>query len=319
MDAFGTPGDVVPEDGGRLMTLEANGRGIDASRLVDWLRQDFVVLARNIAPERVDGILQDVAARLGLLDSLELQAAYADFLGHRQRVGQYRMTVNRRGDYQFIPPHSEGDSFTNMQLASFYCFENSTDGGETILMNVADSSEAWKVLKEKVTRISPGSRSLTPGELRRATKLYHLHSPAGVSPDDRILGPRKTDIIGLQLVEVLASARRTRSTILGKDIYAYWQSAAIIDFDSLRAYVSLLERCRLLRQPANGLEALQMDNAAKQRVWSSGVTYDRLFKCKITHKLTRGDLILQNNLTWTHAVSNWTPGSGVRNIVAAFA
>jgi hypothetical protein len=35
--------------------------------------------------------------------------------------------------------------------------------------------------------------------------------------------------------------------------------------------------------------------------------------------LTRGDLIILNNLTWAHSVANWRPESGVRNVSAAFA
>jgi hypothetical protein len=310
---------VVPEDPTRLITLESDGAAIDVNRLLDWLRQDFVILVRKVAPERVGGILRSVAAGLGLVESLELQAACAEFLGHRQRVGEYWMTVNKRDNYQFIPPHSEGDSFTNMQLAAFYCIENSTDGGETILMNVDDSGEGWQALREKVTRIAPGSKSLTPGELKRATGMYHLHSTSALLPDERILGPRQSTIAGLRLVDVLARMRKTRSAILGKDVYAYWQTASIIDLDSLHPFVELLEDCELLRKPPNGLEVREMDNAAGQRIWSSGMTYDGIFRCRITHKLQPGDVVLQNNLTWTHAVSNWTPGRGFRNVVAAFA
>jgi hypothetical protein len=319
MDIFTGRDHVVPEDRARLITLESNDRAVQADWVLDGLRRDFVILVRKVPPARVDGILRNVAAGLGLLEHLELQAAYAEFFGHRQRVGQYRMTVNKRADYQFIPPHSEGDSFTNMQLAAFYCIENSTDGGETILMNVDDSSEIWLELREKLVRIAPGSRSLTPGELKRAARLYHLDSTASGHPDDLILGTRQTDISGFALLDVLAHMRKTNSAILGKDVYAYWQSAAIIDFDSLPPFVSLLEHCELLRRPAEGIELRHIDNAARQRIWSSGMTYDRLFTCRVTHKLIPGDLVLQNNLTWTHAVSNWTPGRGVRNVAAAFA
>jgi hypothetical protein len=310
---------VIPEDLGRLKILESEGDEIDTGLMAELLTHDFVVLARNVAPERADGILHEVAAKLGLLDNLRLQAEYAEFLGHRQRVGKYRMTVNKRGEYQFIPPHSEGDSFTNMQLASFYCFENSTDGGETILMNVDDASEAWKHLRERITRLAPGSKPLRPAVLKQATALHHLHSPPDVLPDDEILGERKSSIPGLMLVDVLAKPRRTRSTILGKEVRAYWQSIAIPDHDALHAYVSLLNLGKLLRHPQGNLELRQMDNVAEHRIWSSNADYQHLFKCKITHKLTSGDLILQNNLTWTHAVSNWSPGSGVRNVSAAFA
>lgn len=310
---------IIPETPERLVVLDScNGR-VEASFVVEVLRRDCVILIRGITPERADNTLHDIAEALNLLDSLQVQAAYAEFLGHRQRIGQYRMTVNRRGDYQFISPHSEGDSFTNMQLASFYCFENATDGGETLLMNVDGSSQVWKSLRERTTRIAPDSRLLTPAELKRASVIYHLHSPPGLADGDLILGPRECTIPGLKLVDVLAKARTTRSTILERDLYAYWHTAEIVDRDSLRAYVSLLRSCNLLREPKGGLELRRMDNVAEHRIWSSGIDYTRLFRCKITYKLRPRDLLLLNNVTWTHAVSNWSPGSGVRSVSAAFA
>jgi hypothetical protein len=308
---------LVPDDRSRLVMLESSQ--FDAATVVDCLRQDLVVLLRDVAPERADAILHEIAKELCLLDGLRLQAGYASLLGHRQRVGEYRMTVNKRSDYQFIPPHSEGDSFIGMQLVSFYCFENSTDGGETILMNVDDSSAAWPVLREKHTRIAPGSRPLTPSELKQARALYRLRSAVEVQPDDQVIRERPTQTPGLSLVDVLAPARRTRSLILDRDLYAYWVSIAIMDHDALPFFVSLLKQHDLLRQPAAGLDVRQMDNVADQRVWASGVDYNELFKCKIRHKLTRGDLVLHNNLTWTHSASNWTPGTGVREVAAAFA
>lgn len=308
----------VPEDRGRLIANEYGGKESNSDALIDLLRQDFVVLLRNVPPEQADPILHAVTERLGLLNSLKLQAAYATLLGHRQRIGAYRMTVNNRSDYQFIPPHSEGDSFINMQLASFYCLENSTDGGETILLNVDDSSDAWPTLRERATKIARGSRALAGGEMKQATTLYHLHVPAEVLNDDQVLRERASDIPGLRLVDVLTSARRTHSMILKRDVYAYWVSIAIMDRDSLPFYVALLRRDRLLKEPGT-VPLEQMDNVAEQRIWSSGVDYSTLFRRKITYKLAPGDLVIQNNLTWAHAVSNWTPGSGVRNVSAAFA
>ena len=305
----------IPDDRSRLLVLEAS----EADAAAGGLRQDFVVLLRNVLPGRADALLHVVAEKLGLLEGLRLQAGFAGLMGHRQRVGEYRMTVNRRLDYQFIPPHSEGSSFVNMQLASFYCFENSTDGGETLLMNVDDASEAWSTLREEVTRIAPGSRSLAPLELKQARALYRLHSATEVQPDDRAIRERSTSTPGLTLVDVLAPARRTRSRILERDLYAYWVSIAIRDQDALPFFVSLLKQADLLRQPVGGLEIQDMDNVAEQRVWSSGVDYNTLFRCKIRYKLAAGDLILHNNLTWAHSASNWTPGSGVRDLSAAFA
>jgi len=57
------------------------------------------------------------------------------------------MSVNERNDYQFIPPHSEGNHLMNMQLAAFFCYENSTDGGVTVLLNINETFNEWHKLR----------------------------------------------------------------------------------------------------------------------------------------------------------------------------
>jgi hypothetical protein len=319
MDASTQPGPArVREDHARLVVLESLF-GRNARPVIEALRTDSVVLIRNVTPDEADGTLHQVAQHLGLLPQLEQQAAYAAFLRHRQRVGKYGMTVNPRDTYQFITPHSEGSSQSNMQLASFYCFENTTDGGETILMNIDADSPLWGSLREFVTRIQHGSRPLTPGEMKRLTALYRLHSPPGVRDDDRIVRERKSEIPGLLLADVLAVPRAIPSRILERDLYVYWDSVASTDTATVQAYVRVLRESGLLREPADGADLNRLDNAAPRRIWSSGVDHNALFRCKVTHKLTRGDLIILNNLTWAHSVANWRPESGVRNVSAAFA
>ena len=65
-----------------------------------------------------------VSKEFGLQDTLELQAGFGESTGLRERIGKYYMTVTDRKDYSIAPPHSEGGSFANIQLASFYCYEN---------------------------------------------------------------------------------------------------------------------------------------------------------------------------------------------------
>lgn len=308
---------ATPEDPDRLIELDSDAA--PPALIADYLKQDFVVLVRNVTPDRVDSHLQAVAGQLGLLEGLRLQASYASLLRHRQRVGEYRMTVNQRSDYQFIPPHCEGPSHVNMQLASFYCVENSTDGGVTLLFNIDESSEVWGILRERVTRIASGSRLLTAGELRRARGLYQLGDAVEVLPDDRIICERPTDISGLVLVDVLARARKTRSHILGRETFAYWVTIAIVDHDPLPFFVSHLQQAKLLIQQPGCLDFLKLDNAASQRIWNSGADYNMLFRCKVIRKLAPGELLLHNNLTWAHSASNWTPESGRREVFAAFA
>src|SRR5690606_9521241 len=108
-----------------------------AGDIAKALSEDKVVLIQDVNADDADGLMHSVATHLGLTESLEVQSCFASSLGHRENVSRYYMSVNKRKDYEFVPPHSEGSSFTNIQLASRY--ENNTDGGETILMNVDQS------------------------------------------------------------------------------------------------------------------------------------------------------------------------------------
>jgi len=310
----------VPEDLSRLAVVENAGRGTDVDLVVQLLRQDLVVLARNVSAEQVDSVMHGITDRLSLSDALELQAGFAGFLGLRHNIGKYFMSVSERGDYQFIAPHCEGTTFIGIQLASFFCYENSTDGGATILMNVDDSSKVWPSLRERVRRGKLAGRPLARHEILRARALYQLNLPAdGLRDDDRILQESPSEIPGLTVVDVLAKPEKAYSRILERKLNAYWFSIESIDLDSVREYASMLRQCGLLKEPHGGLQVHEMDPAAQGRIWHSGVDYAQLFKCKITLRLVPGDLVIQNNLTWTHAASNWSPGSGTRNIAAAFA
>lgn len=269
---------VVPEDLSRLVAIEPGAHGIDADLIVESLKQDLVVLVRNAVPEQGDLALSNVATKLGLGENLKLQAGFASFLGHRQNVGKFFMTVNKRDKYQHISPHSEGSTFSAMQLASFYCFENSTDGGETIVMNVNESSNAWGQLREQVTKVGPGSKMLNPRDAVRAKALYRLRSVnTALDPDEQVLRDRPSDIPGLKLVEVLARLEKVYSSIAGRELYVYWDTVSAIDFDSAKEYSKMLREDGLLRQPPEGLSIDEMDSAAPRRVWSSGTSYADLF------------------------------------------
>lgn len=114
-----------------------------------------MVLIPGVSAADADQMMHSIADDFGLQNALELQAGFAASLGHRQNVSRYHTSVNKRAAHQFVPPHSEGSSFTNMEMASFFCTENSTDGGEMVLMNVNESGEMWELLREKVVRARP--------------------------------------------------------------------------------------------------------------------------------------------------------------------
>jgi hypothetical protein len=312
-----TPDFDILEDTTKLVVFEG---GMDLDLIAASLRKDLVVLVKNLAAKQADEIVYKIAHKFGLSERLELQAGFAEFYGHRRNIGRYFMSVNSRAPYQFISPHSEGASSAGMQLDSFYCYENSTDGGETVLINVDGESSAWQGLKELVTRVKSVSRRLSPDEAARARALYGVRVPADtVRDDDRIISEMKSAIRGLDLVEVLAEPVRTYSCILDRDLYALWDSVGTIDHDVAFMFAHLLRRWGLLKEPPDGFGVTEMDCAANRRLWRSGFDFARIFKSRITRKLSPKDLVIQNNLTWTHAVANWSPDSGTRNIAAAFA
>jgi len=301
----------------RIEFVERRAGGFDVARITAALRSDRLILARNALQRDAEQVMHDVAAELGLSVNLEMQATFAGIHGHRQNVGRYYMTVNRREEFAFILPHSEGSGFSNIQLASFYCHQNTTDGGVSILMNTDQDSAAWKNTRELVTRIDPGSRPLTVTEKAVArTRFWAEESPG---PDDVLVEERPSAMEGVRFLWMLTPLRKSFSTVLQREVYPYWDSVASKDLDSVSECIRLMRSYDLLREPAGGRGIDYFDKAYCRAVWHSGVTYRELFKAVVVRKLERGDLLIQNNLTWTHAASNWTPGSGTRNVIAAFA
>ena len=306
----------IPPGTDRVENVERRAGRFDVAAILSALRSDRLVLARKALERDADQIMSDVAAELGLSANLEMQAAFAGIHGHRQNVSRYFMTVNRREDFAFILPHSEGSGFANIQLASFYCHQNTTDGGVSIQLSYDQDSAAWQSTKELVTRIDPGSRPLTTTEKAVARTLWAQEFPG---PDDQLVEERPSGMKGVRFLWMLTPLRKRFSTVLQREVYTYWDSVASKDLDSVTECIRLLRSYDLLREPVSGAPIDYFDKAYTRAVWRSGVTYRQLFKAAVVRKLEPGDLLIQNNLTWAHAASNYTPGSGIRNIIAAFA
>ena len=123
-------------DMGRVEIADCRAEGFGVSTLVTALKSDRVVLVRHVVQHQADQIIGAVAAELGLSRELESQAAFASFQGQPQKISKYFMTVNRRKDFEFILPHCEGSLLQDLQLSAFYCHENTTDGGVSLLLNI---------------------------------------------------------------------------------------------------------------------------------------------------------------------------------------
>ncbi|MBV1880238.1 MAG: hypothetical protein KUG82_01320 [Pseudomonadales bacterium] len=311
-------GGIVIEDKSRLSRINSRTVKDDASFAIASLKKDQVALIQNVDPTEADRLIAEIAKGFALLESLELQAGMASLAGHRDNVGDYFMTVDKRKDYKIVTPHSEGSHLLGMQMAAFYCLENTTDGGETILMNVDQNSEMWGILRDKVVK-GVTKRSLSRSEKSQLRMRYRLNMPEdSLTSDDEILKATTIDS-NITLYDVLASPKKLHSNILNQDLHTLWYTTESIDYDSLEQFKNLLLESGLLKQSAGISEFKMFDSDPGLRIGHFGSRYDQLFKCKISYKLQPNDLVIQNNLTWTHGVANWTPSSGHRRIIAAFA
>lgn len=310
----------VPEDSSKLIALPLAYCRSSTDLIVKSLTKDLVVLVRGATQEDADDIISSVSDRLGLRDALELQAGFAASLGHREKISRYYMSVNKLRDYQYIPPHSEGHRFSNMQIASLYCYENSTDGGENILWHINDESEMWGLVREQARKVVLESDELSATAIAQARELHKVNIPDDVlSSDDEIIRECESTIPGMKVYDVLVPMQRVYSCVLGRKVYPYWDMASSPDIDSGKEYFRILRESGMLKEPPGGANIEEVDGSGPRRLWRSGVKYSELFTCRLTRKLEPGDLIIQNNLTWAHSRNNWTPGSGHRKVVAAFA
>jgi hypothetical protein len=308
----------IPEDTTRLHIISS--ASVEISSVLDALRADKVVLIRDSSADYADSLIAAVAEKLELRSQLDIQTTFASVEGHRSNVGKHFMTVNKRKDYQFIPAHSEGTSLMNMQLASLYCYENTTDGGETVLLQTNSESPAWDKMRVRCRKIDLCGRTLSSAETAAAKMMHQINLPESVlNEDDLILDEQPSPIPGTKLYDTLAKIPPTYSRILERNVMVYWDDVASTDFDSVAGFYHLLQSTGLLKLPPNGLPIKDLDSEHLRRVRHSGVDFTTLFHRKITKKLTSGDLIIMNNLSWTHSAVNWTPGSGNRKVVAAFA
>jgi Taurine catabolism dioxygenase TauD, TfdA family len=310
---------TIPEDAARLQNVPF---GPGASRSIqDALRGDRVALVRGVSPQLADTLVHQVAQSFGLEESLQIQAGFAEIEGHRSRSGKYFMSVAARTDYQFIAAHSEGSHFSNMHLAAFYCHENTTDGGETILLNADSDRPGWQQLRElRVKASMTGNTRPTPGQMTRMRVAFGMQSlDDAIDERDRVLGEDPSPVPGIAVHRVLSPIQKCHSRILDRPVHVYWDSVGSIDLDSAHEYANLLTECGLFRKPPGATRLEQLDNAASRRLWSSGVRYVDLFRSRLTIKLKAGELAVMNNTTWTHSTANWTPSSGHRKVVAAFA
>ncbi len=311
---------ATSDDADNLVALKGFESDYTPILIAEALKNDRVVLVEDVDPADADNIASATAQAFGLLDQLKMQAALASFQGHRDTISTYFMTVDKRSSFDFVPSHSEGRPNMNIQLASFYCFENSTDGGVTILQNTNQDSPAWTSFRDYATKVDLCGTTLSRADIARAKAMFDVAIPDDIlRDDDVVLRDRESPIAGVRFFFTLSPLRKAFSRILNRHVYACWGNGLAVDTDSRKEYAKLLQECGLLLDADKAAAARNLDPTRAVNSWASGIRYKDLFKARIVRKLRSRDLVIFNNLTWTHSASNWTPGSGVRKLAAAFA
>ena len=290
------------------------------NRVLSTLACDEVALVRSLRMRDAERTLLDIADALGLAQKLEAQSAFASFQGHRQNVGRRFTTVNTRRDYEYITPHSEGTSDMGIQLAAFYCRNNTTDGGETALFHTSSGSLERSGLRQLCVCLDTEGRVLSESEKNVLRAKYGAGVlTAQVAEGDIIHSELDAGASLPRAFRVLKPIIPTLSSILRVPLYAYWDNVSSIDLECARGFSSLMHKNGLLKTPLDDADAEKMDNARHRRLWQSGFHLDQVSDHFSIIKMCEGDLIVVNNLSWAHAVANWSPGSGCRDVLAAFA
>lgn len=297
-----------------------NASDVEFEKITEILAQDKVVLIQGASPAEADRLIYGIAEELKLGEELEVQAGFAAIHNHRENVGKYFMTVNERGGYHFIPPHSEGNSAMDMQISAFYCFENTTDGGETILWGLSDDEEIWRGMKEFKYKIKTERSELSKTEIATLKMRCEVNWPNDmVKEGDEIVYLMDEPVKDVYRYVVLQPAKKNYSRILGADRFVFWDTIANVDRDISAEFVKAIKQVGLFRAPDDLPAGSDLDCSLHRKVWSSGTHLPSIFNRAILRKLQPGELIVMNNMTWSHSACGWTPGKGTRMVVAAFA
>jgi hypothetical protein len=300
--------------------IAVNTYDAKAEKIAEILSKDKVALIQGAASEDADRLMFDIASEFNLSEELEKQAGFAGIHGHRRNVGKYFMSVNERGEYNFIPPHSEGNRGMNMQLSSFYCYENTTDGGETILWGMNDDEDVWNEMKELKYKVKTARNNLTKTEIARLKMTCEVDWPKDtVKEGDEVVFLMDTPVADVSRYVVLEPARKSYSKILATDRFVCWDTVGNVDRDIAKEFVKALQNAGLFKAPHGLDDFSRLDCSNHRKVWSSGIQLPSIFNRAIVRKLRQGELVVMNNMTWAHSACGWTPGSGVRKLVAAFA
>lgn len=290
-----------------LSVLKANQ--IDESYIRSNLKENKLVLIRSTPFEAASNLFGELVDGYGLRDSYDIQMQWVvTLLAGRDEVDGVAVTVNKRGPYQIIQPHCEGNTTSPIEFFGLYCVQNCEVGGENILSLINQSTDHSKLRAKEKAILDLGLSNSEKLELQR----HHPDAKEVVTemPDSgRVLLEKERGSVIVRPVPLKAS----RSLICGEDLFSYWDNVTVHDHAFHRFQHAILKHLNILNstlgssyEPYMHIESYSSWNPVNTESGSVAETA-KLFSCHILHKMEAGDFLLFNNKAWTHSVNNWSP------------
>lgn len=320
MNYIGTPIFGLDDAGFAQHVLSIEASDISHEQITAAIEQNKLVLIRGTSFEDASTMFQEIVEHYDIRDSFDIQMQYVvHTISDRSSIEDIAVTVNKRGPYQVIQSHAEGDSTSQLDLFALYCSKNAASGGENIL-SLIDQSADHSRLRAKEKAIV--GRDLTSSELS-VLRASHLDAKDVLEECDeisRILVDSKRAAVVVRPVPIKAS----KSLINGEELVTYWDNVSVHDHAFHRYQFELLKHLGILTQ-GNGDDYRDYIHIEDDSYWSPVDTdsgdleyTSQLFKCHILYKMAEGDILIFHNRAWTHSVNNYHPDED-RQLIAMYA
>lgn len=312
MDSFhGTPvfrSTDGPAANPHLVVLE--GEAADLASIKDGLARNRLVLIRQMPFERAGALFGELVDAYDLRDSYEIQMQYVvELMAARDAVDNVAVTVNKRGPFEIVQPHSEGDTTAPIELFGLHCIQNAASGGENVLSLINQSADHSRLRAKEKAIVDRGMSTQERNKLRSS----HLDAKDVLSdapPGCRVLAESAHGSVIVRPVPLTPG----RSVVSDSTLVTYWDNVTVHDHAFHKFNYELLRDLGILHTRAGQSDYTAYMHVEEDTPWSpvdsdsGGVDEtSRLFECHIVHKMEAGDFLLFNNRAWTHAVNNWPP------------
>ncbi|WP_282081309.1 TauD/TfdA family dioxygenase [Aquimarina algiphila] len=293
---------------------------INISEIKDSIEQNKLVLIRSMPFDNSSSIFGELVDEYGLRSSYDIQMQLVPhMIDYRKPIDEVAVTVNERGPFQIIQPHSEGYSGSPLELFGLHCTQNSITGGENILSLINQKADYSKLLAKEKVIIGKDLSAKDINTLRRG----HLDAKEILPSCNSVCRVLKETQQGSVVVKT-APVKAMKSPISGETLFTYWDNITVHDHAFHRHQYEILCHLGILNE-ADGLSYedyihIEGESYCAPIDTDSGDVEQtaKLFDSHVVYKMQPNDFMLLNNRVWTHSVNNWPPDQ-VRKMSAMYA